>query len=173
MILSKFFKNHLTIPQAIELFEKVKSQTHPDIANLKRLVDFHKAPVGTKNELQALDLKYRALTHVPTTIEKTMSPAQLYDVGCPLWCTAYSIEQLSYYFINTFELPTGASVINFMETYVIPNIILQNIFANAGIVGNIHTTSGYPSMVMSHRMIIPDKPRKKGTVQVPPILPPE
>ena len=174
MFLSKFFKNHhLTIPQATDLFEEVKSQTHPDIADLKRLVDFHKAPVGTKDEIQALTLKYHAMTHVPTTIEKTMSPAQLYDTGCPLWCTEYSIEQLSYYFTNAFELPTGASVINFMETYVIPNIILQNISANAGIVGNIHTTSGYPSMVMSHRMIIPDKPRKKGTVQVPPILPPE
>ena len=167
MILNKFFKNHLTIPQATELFEEVKSQTHPDIADLKRLVGFHKAPVGTKNELQALNLKYHAMTHVPTTIEKTMTPAQLYDADCPLWCAEYSIEQLSYYFINTFELPTGASVINFMETYVIPNIILQNISANAGIVVNIHTHSAYPSMV------IPDKPRKKGTVQVPPILPPE
>lgn len=96
-----------------------------------------------------------------------MTTAQLYDVGCPLWCTAYSIEQLSYYFTNAFELPTGASVINFMETYVIPNIILQNISANAGVLGNIHTTSGYPSMVMSHHMVTPDKPRKKGTVQVP------
>ena len=168
MFLNKFFKNHLTIPQATNLFEEIKSQTHPDINDLKRLVDFHKAPVGTKDELQALNLKYRAMTHVPTTIEKTMTPAQLYEAGCPLWCAEYSIEQLSYYFTNTFKLPTGASVINFMENYVIPNIILQNISANAGIVGNIHTHSAYPSMVMSHHMVIPDKPRKKGTVQVPP-----
>lgn len=172
-IFNKFFKNHRTIPQATNLFEEIKSQTHPDIADLKRLVDFHKAPVGTKDELQALDLKYRAMAHVPTTIEKTMTPAQLYDAGCPLWCAEYSIEQLSYYFTNTFELPTGASVINFMETYVIPNIILQNISANAGIVGNIHGNSGYPSKIMSHHMIIPEKPRIKGTVNVPPILPPQ
>lgn len=59
-IFNKFFKNHLTIPQAINLFEEIKSQTHPDIADLKRLVNFHKAPIGTKDELQALDLKYRA-----------------------------------------------------------------------------------------------------------------
>ena len=104
MILSKFFKNHLTIPQATDLVEEVKSQTHPDIADLKRLVGFHKAPVGTKNELQALDLKYHAMTHVPTTIEKTMTPAQLYDAGCPLWCAEYSIEQLSYYFTLPFNI---------------------------------------------------------------------
>ena len=173
MILSKFFKNHLTIPQATELFEKVKSQTHPDIANLKRLVNFHKAPVGTKNEMQALNLKYRAMTHIPTTIEKTMTPAQLYDADCPLWCAEYSIEQLSYYFTLpfTFESSHGALAIQYIENSIIPYIDLQKTFKNSGIggvVGNIHGTSQYPSTIMSHHMIIPDKPRKKGTAQVPP-----
>ena len=172
-IFNKFFKNHLTIPQATDLFEEVKSQTHPDINDLKRLVNFHKAPVGTKTEMQALDLKYRAMTHVPTTIEKTMTPAQLYDADCPLWCAEYSIEQLSYYVMSEFESTPGTSVIEFMENHVIPNIILQNVFGNAGIVGNIHGSSQYPSQIMSHRMIIPEKPRVKGTVNVPPILPPQ
>lgn len=125
MFLSKFFKNHLTIPQATDLFEEVKSQTHPDIADLKRLVGFHKAPVGTKEEMQALDLKYHAMTHVPTTIEKTMSPAQLYEAGCPLWCADYSIEQLSYYFAMALESPPGKSIIDIMNNYIIPNIIAQ------------------------------------------------
>jgi len=89
MFLNKFFKNHLTIPQATNLFEEIKSQTHPDTADLKRLVDFHKAPVGTKDEIQALNLKYRAMTHVPTTIEKTMTPAQLYSSNSPLWTHDY------------------------------------------------------------------------------------
>ena len=168
MFLNKFFKNHLTISQATDLFEEVKSQANPNIADVKRLVERHKAPVGTKDEMQALDLKYRAMSHVPTTIEKTMTPAQLYDVGCPLWCTAYSIEQLSYYFMFTSELETGKQVIEYLESAIIPNIILQKVFGNAGIVGNIHGTSQYPSMVMSHHMTIPDKPSIKGTVQVPP-----
>ena len=34
---------------------------------------------------QALQLKYEALTKVPTTIEKTMTPAQLYSSNSPLW----------------------------------------------------------------------------------------
>jgi len=89
MFLNKFFKNHLTIPQATNLFEEIKSQTHPDTADLKRPVDFHKAPVGTKDEIQALNLKYRAMTHVPTTIEKTMTPAQLYSSNSPLWTHDY------------------------------------------------------------------------------------
>lgn len=94
MILSKFFKNHLTIPQATKLFEEVKTQTHPDIADLKRLVGFHKAPVGTKDEMQALDLKYRAMTHVPTTIEKTMTPAQLFVADSPLWALNFAGEDI-------------------------------------------------------------------------------
>ena len=145
MFLNNFLKNHLTIPQATDLFEEVKSQTHPDTADLKRLVDFHKAPVGTKDEMQALDLKYRAMTHVPTTIEKTMTPAQLYEAGCPLWCTAYSIEQLSYYIAQpfAFESPLGAPVIQYIENSVIPYINLQKMF----------------------------KPRKKGTVKVSPNKP--
>ena len=95
MFLTKFFKNHLTIPQATNLFEEVKSQTHPDIADLKRLVDFHKAPVGTKDEIQALNLKYRAMTHVPTTIEKTMTPAQLFAVDHPAWAKTYYPETIA------------------------------------------------------------------------------
>lgn len=127
----------LTIPQATELFEEIKSQTHPDIADLKRLVDFHKAPVGTKEEKQALDLKYRAMTHIPTTIEKTMTPAQFYDADCPLWCAEYSIEQLSYYFTMTFESITGGQVIQYMNNSVIPSINSKNVFNNFSTFGSI------------------------------------
>lgn len=146
MFLNKFFKNHLTIPQATELFEEVKSQTHPDITNLKCLVDFHKAPVGTKDEMQALNLKYRAMTHISSPIEKTMSPAQLYDANCPLWCTEYSIEQLSYYFMLDNSAHNGQGIIKFMENSVIPHIKAPS-------------------------TIIPPKPRKKGTTKVSPIKP--
>lgn len=107
MILSKFFKNHLTIPQATKLFEEVTSQTHPDIADLKRLVNFHKAPVGTKDEMQALDLKYRALTSEPSIIEKTMSPYQLYTSNSPLWThdlTAEEADAVLKHTIGTYTL---------------------------------------------------------------------
>lgn len=38
---------------------------------------------------QALKLKYEALITVPTIIEKTMSPAQLYASNSPLWANNY------------------------------------------------------------------------------------
>ena len=108
-IFNKFFKNHLTIPQATDLFEEVKSQANPDIADLKRLVNFHKAPIGTKDELQALDLKYRAMTHVPTTIEKTMSPLQLFEAENPLWTTVFTGYQV--YNIITAPSPKDAILV--------------------------------------------------------------
>lgn len=41
-----------------------------------------------------LKLKYDALTTVPTTIEKTMTPAQLYASDSPLWARNYTAEQI-------------------------------------------------------------------------------
>lgn len=153
-IFNKFFKNHLTISQATDLFEEVKSQTHPDINDLERLVNFHKAPIGTNKELQALNLKYRAMTHVPTTIEKTMTPAQLYEAGCPLWCANYSIEQLSYYFTMTFESPTGAQIIQYMENSVIPSINSKNFFNHFSTFSSISMNGAQiklPPDLISHR----------------------
>lgn len=85
-----FFKRHLTVSRAREIFEEIESQVYPDITDLKRLVNFHKEPIGTDEELQALDLKYRAMTHIPTTIEKTMTPYQLYQANNPLWARELS-----------------------------------------------------------------------------------
>lgn len=150
----KIFKNHLTKSQATDLFKKIKSQTNPDVTNLQRLMNFHKAPIGTKEEIQALNLKYRAMTYVPTVLEKTMTPAQLYDAGCPLWCTEYSIEQLSYYFTYEFELPTGENVINYLNNYT---AIMQYIPWTT----NISELS--PTDIMSHQIISGfASPRKKS-----------
>ena len=47
---------------------------------------------GDMNETfryQALKLKYDALTTIPSTIEKTMTPAQLYSSNSPLWAHDY------------------------------------------------------------------------------------
>lgn len=119
------FKNHLTIPQAVEIFEEIKWQKHPDIAEVKTLFDFQYGPIGTKEELQALDLKYQALSHTPTTIEKTMSPAQLYDTDGPLWAIDYNIMELTYYLKNKASNPKiskldGCLTIHYMNEMVVP-----------------------------------------------------
>lgn len=51
--------------------------THPDTETLKTWLD--------KNDSWALTLKYEALQIVPTAIEATMSPKQLYMANSQLW----------------------------------------------------------------------------------------
>ena len=62
-----------------------------DLDILKAYLEAEKEYDGTEETFryQALQLKYEALTTVPTTIEKTMTPAQLYASNSPLWAHDY------------------------------------------------------------------------------------
>lgn len=42
------------------------------------------------NDIQALRLKHQALTHNPSSIEKTMAPYQLFEIHSPLWALHYT-----------------------------------------------------------------------------------
>lgn len=46
-------------------------------------------------DLRALELKQKARTIVPTIIEKTMSPLQLFESGNPLWTTVFTGYQVN------------------------------------------------------------------------------
>ena len=52
-----------------------------------------------------LKLKYDALTTVPTTIEKTMTPAQLYASNNPLWARDYTAEQIRWILVKLRNKP--------------------------------------------------------------------
>lgn len=52
-----------------------------------------------------LKLKYDALTMVPTTIEKTMTPAQLYASDSPLWARDYTAEQIRWILVKLRNKP--------------------------------------------------------------------
>ena len=43
-----------------------------------------------QNDIQALQLKHKALTTVPSAIEKTMAPYQLFEIHSPLWALHYT-----------------------------------------------------------------------------------
>lgn len=62
-----------------------------DLDTLKAYLEAEKEYNDTDETFryQALQLKYEALTTVPTTIEKTMTPAQLYSSNSPLWAHDY------------------------------------------------------------------------------------
>lgn len=73
---------------------KLDRQTNDeiDLDLLKAYLDATKKHGNTTVNIryQALKLKYEALTAVPTIIEKTMTPAQLYASGSPLWAKEYT-----------------------------------------------------------------------------------
>ena len=56
-----------------------------EIKTVKIFLDIEKYGDVNSISYQVLKLKYEALTMVPTTIEKTMTPAQLYASDSPLW----------------------------------------------------------------------------------------
>ena len=82
------------ITNYLKQYNKLLKQTNPNINELKNFLEtnhHHEQTFG----IQALELKYLAMTTVPTTIEKTMSPYQLYVSNSPLWAielTPLSIE---------------------------------------------------------------------------------
>lgn len=64
-------------------FQVLMHQAHPDVQALKFLLslDWH----ITGYNLQILKSKYKVMHKVPSIIEKTMTPFQLYQAGNPLW----------------------------------------------------------------------------------------
>lgn len=85
-----------TIP--VKQYNKLREQVNPNIEELENFVkaaeNFRFCNNDSQN-INALRLKYQAMTTIPTTIEKTMSPYQLYESNNPLWAVeldALSIE---------------------------------------------------------------------------------
>ena len=75
--------------------ERICSQITPDINEIKRLLNKkNELYFPTEPDTNALELKLKAMTHVPTTIEKTMTPAQLFAVESPLWALNFAGEDI-------------------------------------------------------------------------------
>ena len=74
-------------------FDWLRDQTQIDFDLLN---SFLKEPTTRKNPqlYQALTLKHQAMTHTPTTIEKTMTTKQLCAMGSPLWAKDMSIQEI-------------------------------------------------------------------------------
>lgn len=72
------------ITDYLKQYNKLLKQANPNINELKNFLEtnqHHEQTFGIK----ALKLKYHAMTTVPTSIQKTMSPYQLYASNSPLW----------------------------------------------------------------------------------------
>lgn len=72
-------------------FDNLKTYRNPTIHELEEF--FNQQPYNFSTIFHALKLKYRALTTVPSAIEKTMSLYQLYASGSPLWTNELTAEE--------------------------------------------------------------------------------
>ena len=82
-------QNDTDMIDTLVLYNKLCGQTDPNINELKIYLDAIPKHKQSRSS-QALELKYCAMTTVPTTIEKTMSPYQLYATNNPLWTVELS-----------------------------------------------------------------------------------
>lgn len=77
---------------------KYARTTEPDIELLEQLLNDDVSDFYSSYQVQAIQLKYKAMMVEPTIIEKTMSPEQLFNAQNPLWARHYTIQELYYYF---------------------------------------------------------------------------
>lgn len=81
--------------RSISKHERICSQITPNIKEIKRLLNKkNELYFPTEPDTNALELKLKAMTHVPTTIEKTMTPSQLFAVESPLWALNFAGEDI-------------------------------------------------------------------------------
>ena len=79
-------------------YNKLRDQVNPNIHELEQFLHANEA-YEQAHKLRGLKLKYNAMTTVPTTIDKTMTPYQLYQANNPLWArelSALGIESFLY-----------------------------------------------------------------------------
>lgn len=65
---------------------------HPTVQELEAC----RARCDTTATLKIIDIKLAATTAVPTALEETMSVAQLFESGSPLWARPYSVSELCF-----------------------------------------------------------------------------
>ena len=70
-------------------YNKLREKVNPNIHELEQFLNANEA-YEEAHRLRGLKLKYQAMTREPTTIEKTMTPYQLYQSNNPLWARELS-----------------------------------------------------------------------------------
>ena len=119
-------------------FNELYKQVNPDIHKLERFLKMAQI-IEINSKIRALKLKYQAMTAIPTTIEKTMSPYQLYESNSPLWAVELTARGLERFIIR--EKYNGK----------LPKILFDDYYNNAkqGIYfdNNVDFDSLYPASI--------------------------
>ena len=78
-------------PTQNELYD-IYLSPHPTVQEL----EIYKEHCNYESTLRVTELKLEATKTVPTVLEETMSVAQLFESGSPLWMDSYSVSELSF-----------------------------------------------------------------------------
>lgn len=89
-------------------YNKLSEQEYPDIQELASFLETEQAQ-GQACKLRALKLKYQAMTTVPTTLERTMSPYQLYQSGNPMWAKELSADSIESFLVLEYDMDPDRS----------------------------------------------------------------
>lgn len=77
---------------------------------------------------QALALKYEVLIAMPSTIEKTMNPAQLYASDSPLWALDHDPDKIKQMLNHLRNYPKNEKIFNIVLEEVSNGIVAINKF---------------------------------------------
>ena len=110
------------------LLRKTNDELELDI--LKAYIDAEEEYGDAEENLayQALALKYEALTAMPSTIEKTMNPAQLYASDSPLWALNYDPDMIKQMLNHLRNYPKSEEIFNIVLAEVSDGITAINKF---------------------------------------------
>ena len=85
------FKNYIMEYDQDIIMENLMNAIEPHAELLDTFLEYNDGSW----DLRALELKQKARNIVPTTIEKTMSPLQLFEADNPLWTTVFTGYQVN------------------------------------------------------------------------------
>lgn len=86
------FEDHIMEYDQDIIIEILMNEIEPHAELLDTFLECHDGTWGLS--LQALEFKQKARSIVPTTIEKTMTPLQLFEARNPLWTTNFTGHQV-------------------------------------------------------------------------------
>ncbi len=112
-------------------YERICSQTTPNIDEIKRLLNKkNDLYFPTEPDTKALELKLKAMTHVPTTLEKTMTPAQLFVADSPLWAIDFAGEDIDRLLKRLKDQPNTEEAFNIALRSIQNPMIMMDEFGN-------------------------------------------
>ena len=104
-----------------DIHETINNEDHPNQNDLQELTTFRKFRKEQPEFQCAVLDKLKVYDIVPTAIEKTMTPEQLYRTNNPLWMTGFSVEAIRIIFLLEEklgrELVANECIDNFMSDY--------------------------------------------------------